>query len=91
MKSQVGGLKIHKCEFSHLHKFNWSKALKYNNGSGWTKENLKKILIEGKDSVTFDMVRSWYCRTFTEMFPDHEYPVYLRSDTSDSKFSFEVA
>jgi hypothetical protein len=52
---------------------------------------LKKILIEGKDSVTFDMVRSWYCRTFTEMFPDREYPVYLRSDTSDSKFNFEVA
>jgi hypothetical protein len=26
------------------------KAPKYNNGSGWTKENLKKILMEGKDS-----------------------------------------
>jgi hypothetical protein len=25
------------------------------------------------------------------MFPDSEYPVYLCSDTSDSKFNFEVA
>jgi hypothetical protein len=54
-----------------------NKASKYNNGSEWTKENLKKILIEGKDSVTFDIVQSWYCRTFTKMFPDCEYLVYL--------------
>jgi hypothetical protein len=54
-------------------------------------ESLKKILMEGKDSVTFDMVRSWYCRTFTEMFSDCDYSMYLRSDTSDSKFNFEVA
>jgi hypothetical protein len=52
---------------------------------------LKKILIEGKDSVTFDMVKGWYRRTFTEMFSDREYPVYLRSDISESKFQSEVA
>jgi transposase len=75
--------------FGYLGKYVADKAPKYNNGSGWTKENLKKILIEGKDSVTFDMVQSWYCRTFTEMFPDCEYPVYLRSNTSDSKFILE--
>jgi hypothetical protein len=37
------------------------------------------------------MVRSWYCRTFIEMFPDCKYLMYLRSDTSDSKFNFKVA
>ena len=27
---------------------------------------------------------------FTEIFPDREVPVYLRADTSDSKFKNEV-
>jgi transposase len=40
--------------YGYLGKYVAEEAPKYNNGSGWTKENLKKILIEGKDSVTFD-------------------------------------
>ena len=49
-----------------------------------------KVLNSAKDSVTFDMVRGWYQRIFTEIFPDREVPVYLRADTSDSKFKNEV-
>jgi transposase len=77
--------------FAYLGAYIANEAPEYNKDSGWTKENLKKILIEGKDSVTFDMVKGWYRRTFTEMFSDREYPVYLRSDISESKFQSEVA
>jgi hypothetical protein len=80
--------------FGYLGKYVVDKSPKYNNASGWTNENLKKFLMEGKDSVTFDMVRSWYCRTFTEMFPDREYSMYLRSELEleiyQVKFSFQI-
>jgi hypothetical protein len=69
-----------------------NEAPKYNKGSGWTKENLKKILLKGKDSVTFDMVKGCigeHSQKCSQIMS--KYPVYLQSDISESKFQSKVS
>ena len=72
--------------FAYLSKYIEDRASKFNDGSGWSLKNLTKILIEAKDSVTFRMVQGWYAKCWSYMYPKRQLPIYLRSDTSISKF-----
>ena len=45
---------------------------------------------EAKNKVTFGLVQSWYARTYSELFPKRDIPIYLRSDTSKNKIKSEI-
>ena len=70
--------------FAFLTKELESEAPKYNRGGGWSKEDIVKVLNEAREKVTFEMVQSWYSRTYTEMYPYKRPPIYLRQDIEHS-------
>jgi transposase len=72
--------------FAYLNKYIEDRASTFNDGSGWTQESLIEILHEAKASVTFRMVQGWYAKCWSYMYPKRQLPLYLRSDTSTSKF-----
>ena len=76
--------------FSYLKGYIADKSLLYNKGGGWTREDLLKVMNEAKGSITYDMVKGWYKRTFTELYPNRKIPIYLRSDISKKKIKMEI-
>ena len=80
------------CEraFSKIDKYVNDQAKIYNKGTGWTKKDLIKVLIEGVNSITFNDVRGWYECMFKDLYPGRPIPLYLRSDITEQKFKKEV-
>ena len=76
--------------FGYITKYFEDESPKYNSGSGWSEENMIKVMNEARKSITFDMVQSWYIRTFNEMLLERPLPKYLRIDTSVSSFRKEA-
>ncbi len=76
--------------FAYVTKYLRDESPKYNSGAGWTEKNMIKVLNECRKSITFNMVQSWYIRTFNEMFPKRELPTYLDPDISVRKFRTEM-
>ena len=76
--------------FGYSDKYLDDHSSPYNNGSGWSKEDETKIIKEAIESITFEMVRSWFQRTWTEMFPDRPLPLYLDPDTKKNLFEREI-
>ncbi len=54
------------------------KCLKYNKGSGWEIEDMKRVLLRGRDKVTHEMVKGWYRNSFEHMHPGQLIPRYLQ-------------
>jgi hypothetical protein len=76
--------------FGYITKYLKDESPKYIKNGSWEAVDLIKIVKEAKESVTFEHVRSWYQRTFTEMFPNSPLPVYLQPDTSVEKLQREI-
>lgn len=76
--------------FSFVDRHVENESGKYNKGDGWDADDLCKVLEEALHSVTFENVRSWYCRTWGVLYPQRPLPVYLRPDTSHVQFEREV-
>ena len=72
--------------FAYVTKYLKDESPKYNSGAGWTEKNMIKVMNECRKSITFKMVQSWYIRTFNEMFPKRDLPIYLEEDISVRKF-----
>ena len=76
--------------FSYIDNYLENKSSEYNDGSGWKKNDMIKIITESISKVTFKMVQGWYTRTFRELYHDRELPVFLRSDASERKIQNEI-
>ena len=76
--------------FSYINNYMENKSIGYNDGSGWEKSDMIKIITESISKVTFKMVQGWYIRTFRELYQDRELPVFLRSDVSKNKIQNEI-
>lgn len=77
--------------FSYIDNYIENKSSEYNDGSGWKKIDMIKIIEESISKVTFEMVQGWYERTYKELYHDRKLPVYLRSDTSKNKIQMEIS
>ena len=75
--------------FGYITKYLSDESPKYNSGSGW--QNMIKAMNQARESITFEMVQSWYIRTFNEMFLERTLPKNLQADTSVSSFRKEAA
>lgn len=76
--------------FSFICKFLADKASLYNDGSGWGEENLRKVLKEAIESITFRDVQGWYQRTWNVMYPNNNPPLYLLTNTPLSIIKKEI-
>jgi hypothetical protein len=48
------------------------------------------VIDEAISKITFNMVKGWYERSFKEIYPGRNLPIYLRADTSKTKFQNEI-
>jgi hypothetical protein len=64
--------------FSFMKSYIHKKATQYNLGDGWSESDLRKVLLEAKSKITYDMVKSWYKNTFIQMYPNYKIPNYLK-------------
>lgn len=76
--------------FGYVTKYLKDESPKYNSGGGWSERDMIKVMNECKSSITFDMVKGWYTRTFNEMFPERDPPIYLEADISIRKVRTEI-
>jgi hypothetical protein len=77
--------------FGYIGKYIEDKSIIYNNGSGWSKQDMIKVITEAISKVTFSMVQGWYERSFKEIYPGRKIPLYLRSDNDERKFQIEIS
>ncbi|KAL0481287.1 hypothetical protein AKO1_002731 [Acrasis kona] len=65
--------------------FGWLKAYmkkkvnEYHDGSGWSREQMREVLLEAKSKVTYELVKGWYRNSFEHMHPGKMIPLYLRA------------
>jgi hypothetical protein len=45
---------------------------------GWSYEELKKVIQEAANNVTFDLVKAYYQHSFKALFPTKRVPQYLQ-------------
>ncbi len=64
--------------FNHIDMYVKDQAPTRRGKDGWSYEELKKVIQEAANNVTFDLVKAYYRHSFKALFPTKRVPQYLQ-------------